>query len=93
MVKLVECHRIAFDTKRLFERLGINQKSNPKILGIDTHDGVTILTIQRDAQNEQHMKMTEEEIIALLERLCDLFDEIQCKKAVLEAQEILKEAS
>jgi len=34
---------------------------------------------------------TEEELIKALEKACDLFEEIQRKKAVLQAEEIIKE--
>ena len=70
MVKLVECHRIIFDTKRLFERLGINQELNPKIMGVDDHGEVTILSIQRDSK-KLNMKMTEEDINEGIKELVD----------------------
>lgn len=39
------------------------------------------------------MAVNKEEIIELLERACDLFEKLQEREAVIEAEEIVKEAS
>lgn len=71
MARLVESYCVGFNTKRLFERLGINQELNPKIMEIEHFKGITVLTIQRDAQKGLHMKITEEERYKGIKELVD----------------------